>query len=95
MAFFNSAVTVLQTLVIALGAGLGIWGAINLLEGTATTTLVQMLMYGKEADNRKQELDRQHHTIPCNINMKESLCREIIGGAFSIRHGQKCREKFD
>ena len=33
MAFFNSAVTVLQTLVIALGAGLGIWGAINLLEG--------------------------------------------------------------
>ena len=27
MAFFNSAVTVLQTLVIALGAGLGIWGA--------------------------------------------------------------------
>lgn len=59
------------------------------------TVIVGMLMYGKEADNRKQELDRQHHTIPCNINMKESLCREIIGGAFSIRHGQKCREKFD
>ena len=33
MAFFNSAVGVLQTLVVALGAGLGIWGAINLLEG--------------------------------------------------------------
>ena len=33
MEFFNSAVTVLQTLVIALGAGLGIWGAINLLVG--------------------------------------------------------------
>lgn len=31
MAFFNSAVTVLQTLIIALG--LGIWEAINLLEG--------------------------------------------------------------
>ena len=28
MAFFNSAVGVLQTLVIALGAGLGIWGFI-------------------------------------------------------------------
>ena len=28
MAFFNSAITVLQTLVVALGAGLGIW-AIN------------------------------------------------------------------
>ena len=33
MAFFNSAVTVLQTLVIAICAGLGIWGVINLLEG--------------------------------------------------------------
>ena len=33
MAFFTQAITVLQTLVIALGAGLGIWGVINLLEG--------------------------------------------------------------
>ena len=33
MEFFNSAVDVLQTLVIALGAGLGIWGGINLMEG--------------------------------------------------------------
>ena len=33
MDFFNSAVDVLQTLVIALGAGLGIRGVINLLEG--------------------------------------------------------------
>lgn len=33
MAFFEQAITVLQTLVIALDAGLGIWGAINLLEG--------------------------------------------------------------
>lgn len=33
MAFFNSAVTVLQTLVVALGAGLGVWGVINLMEG--------------------------------------------------------------
>ena len=33
MAFFSSAVTVLQTLVIAIGAGLGIWGVVNLREG--------------------------------------------------------------
>ena len=33
MAFFQSAVGTLQTLVVALGAGLGIWGAINLMEG--------------------------------------------------------------
>ena len=26
--------------------------------------LTVMLMYGKEASNRKQEIDRQHHTIP-------------------------------
>ena len=36
MEFFNSAVGVLQTLVVALGAGLGIWGVINLLEGYAS-----------------------------------------------------------
>ena len=33
MAFFEQAITVLQTLVIALGAGLGIWVVIFLLEG--------------------------------------------------------------
>lgn len=33
MAFFSSAVTTLQTLVVALGAGLAVWGVINLLEG--------------------------------------------------------------
>ena len=38
MEFFNSAIEVLQTLVIALGAGLGIWGVINLLEGYGQDT---------------------------------------------------------
>ena len=33
MEFFSEAVNVLQMLVIALGAGLGIWGLVNLLEG--------------------------------------------------------------
>ncbi|MCC8022342.1 MAG: Maff2 family protein [Clostridiales bacterium] len=33
MGFFNSAVDTLQILVIALGAGLAIWGAVNLMEG--------------------------------------------------------------
>ena len=33
MEFFISAIAILQTLVIALGAGLGVWGLINLLEG--------------------------------------------------------------
>lgn len=48
MAFFNSVVGVLQTLVIALGAGLGVWGAVNLLEGygndnRATRSLLKRL----------------------------------------------------
>lgn len=33
MAFFGSAVDVLQKLVIGLGAGLGVWGGVNLMEG--------------------------------------------------------------
>ena len=33
MAFITQAVTVLQTLVIALGAGLAVWGVVNLMEG--------------------------------------------------------------
>ena len=33
MAFFTSAVNILQTLVVAIGAGLGVWGVINLMEG--------------------------------------------------------------
>ena len=33
MAFFNSGVDVMSTLVTAIGAGLGVWGAVNLLEG--------------------------------------------------------------
>lgn len=37
MQFFSQAVTVLQTLVIALGAGLCIWGGINLRRATGRT----------------------------------------------------------
>lgn len=33
MAFFSSAINILQTLVVAIGAGLGVWGVINLMEG--------------------------------------------------------------
>ena len=33
MEFFSSAVGILKTLVIALGAGLAAWGGINLMEG--------------------------------------------------------------
>ena len=76
MEFFNSAIEVLQTLVVALGAGLGVCGAINLLEGYGNETPAPMLMYGKEASNRKQEIDRQHYTIP-NQRPKDKHCGKI------------------
>lgn len=33
MEFFNAAVDVMKTVVVALGGGLGVWGAVNLMEG--------------------------------------------------------------
>ena len=52
MAFFGNAVSTLSTLVIALGAGLCVWGAVNLLEGyggdnpSAKSQGVKQLMAG-------------------------------------------------
>ena len=39
-------------------------------------SLKTMLMYGKEASNRKQEIDRQHYTIP-NQRPKDKHCGKI------------------
>lgn len=33
MEFFSSAVSSLSTVVVAIGAGVGVWGIINLMEG--------------------------------------------------------------
>ena len=53
MEFFNSAVDVLKTLVVALGAGLGVWGAVNTSwKVTAAITPLPMLMYGREAQSK-------------------------------------------
>lgn len=57
MAFFQSAVGVLQTLVVALGAGLGILGAINLMEG-----------YGN--DNPGAKSQGMKHLMPSMRNKK-------------------------
>ncbi len=44
---------------------------------TASAAIEQiMLMYGKEASNRKQEIDRQHYTIP-NQRPKDKHCGKI------------------
>ena len=54
MAFFNSAVTVLQTLAIALGTGLGVWGVVKLLEGYGNDNLRIVLIRGKIQLNKVQ-----------------------------------------
>ena len=49
---------------------------------------VQMLMYGKEASNRKQEIDRQHHIIP-NQKPKDKHYGKIK--TFGFFHKSKLR----
>lgn len=39
--------------------------------------LLYMLMYGKEARNRKQEIDRQRHIIP-NQRPKDKHCGNLL-----------------
>ena len=52
MEFFTTAVSTMSTLVTALGAGLGVWGVINLMEGygsdnpAATSQGVKQLIAG-------------------------------------------------
>ncbi len=53
MEFFKQAINVLQTLVIALGAGLAVSGALSTFwKVTATITPAPMLMYGREAQSK-------------------------------------------
>ena len=51
MSFFTTAVTGLKTVVTAIGAGVGVWGVINLLEG-----------YG--SDNPGANGDYHYHSPP-------------------------------
>ena len=46
------------------------------LEAAVESIRALMLMYGKEASNRKQEIDRQHYTIP-NQRPKDKHCGKI------------------
>ena len=57
MAFFNSAIDILGTLVVALGGGVCAWGGINLLEG-----------YGN--DNPGAKSQGVKHLMPNKCNEK-------------------------
>ena len=63
MEFFNSAVGVLQTLVVALGAGLGIWGVINLLEGYGQDNPASKSQGMKQFMANKREQKERKSTI--------------------------------
>ena len=49
---------------------------LNIAGLSEVSILNTMLMYGKEASNRKQEIDRQHYTIP-NQRPKDKHCGKI------------------
>lgn len=70
MDFFNEAINVLQTLVIALGAGLGVWGVINLLEGYGNdnpgANVEGMKFY--EVQKYFTEVNYQFHPDPFYVN---------------------------
>ncbi len=58
---------------------IGIWGQRHLgylKQYRKVTYTTSMLMYGKEARDRKQEIDRQHHTIP-NQRPKDKHCGNV------------------
>ena len=70
MAFFQSAIQILQTLVIAIGAGLGVWGVINLLEG-----------YGNDNPGAKSQGIKQLMSCGGVILIGTSLI-PVLGGLF-------------
>ena len=70
MAFFQSAVGTLQTLVVALGAGLGISGAINLMEG-----------YGNDNHGAKSQGMKQSMAGGCVAHIGTTLV-PLLSGLF-------------
>ena len=65
MAFFASAIDTLKILVIALGAGLGAWGVVNLLEG-----------YGNDNPGAKSQGIK--HMIPVQTVSRLGLEADLI-----------------
>jgi len=77
MEFFTAGVGVLKTLVTAIGAGLGAWGVINLMEGYGNDNpgaksqgIKQLMAGGRNCTNRYQI---NSTTCKC-FKLGESLC---------------------
>ena len=74
MEFFNSAVDVLKTLVVALGAGLGVWGAVNLMEGyggdnpSAKSQGMKQFMANEREQKERKSQSRRYQRQATRIN---------------------------
>ena len=67
MEFFNSAVDVLKTLVVALGAGLGVWGTVNLMpqvQKPLATVSWSRAFLDEAADGWRRRCPHRHHPDP-------------------------------
>ena len=77
MEFFNSAIEVLQTLVVALGAGLGVWGAINLLEGYGNDNPGSKTHVIKFRVTEKEKLELENTAKLLNLSLSTFIRRAI------------------
>ena len=62
MEFFNQAIDILKILVMALGAGLAVWGVINLLEGYGSDNPAANAHVTLRSRNKRQ--GQMLHAIP-------------------------------
>lgn len=62
MSFFTTAVTGLKTVVTAIGAGVGVWGVINLLEGYGNDNP------GANAHVRQRSTKQNKDSQPCHYS---------------------------
>lgn len=70
MEFFTQAIATLKVLVMALGAGLGVWGIINLLEG-----------YGNDNAGAKSQGIKQ---VKCLLRWQNSFDKAVSKTAYYV-----------
>lgn len=83
MAFFTSAITTLQTLVVALGAGVGVWGLVNLLEGYGNDNPGAKISGNQTAHGGRGHCGDRHHTGSSPVR----TVRLIYGSGLSEKQG--------
>ena len=77
MEFFTSAVGTLQTLVVALGAGLGVWGIVNLLEGYGADNPAALGQSPKRSKSTNGGRRRMLISLKPNIQLLRALGKPV------------------